>query len=122
SGGCTGTSTTCNLTMDADKSVTATFAGNKTLSLTLTGGNGTDSVTFTPPGTSCTATCGKTYAPGTSVALTATPDTNEVFTGWSGDCSGTSTCNLTMDANKSVTATFAAKKTLSLTVTGNGTD
>ena len=29
------------------------------------------------------------------------------FSGWSGDCTGTSTtCDLTMDANKSVTATF----------------
>ena len=49
----------------------------------------------------------KFYIPGTVVALTATPDSLAEFVGWSGDVSGTDLiANVTMDANKSVTATF----------------
>jgi hypothetical protein len=40
------------------------------------------------------------------VTLTATADTGSAFAGWSGDCSGTGDCVLTVDAAKSVTATF----------------
>jgi len=48
------------------------------------------------------------YAPGTQVQLTATPDPNWFFAGWSGDLTGaTSPVTLTMDANKVVTATFS---------------
>ena len=71
-----------------------------TLSISKTGtGNGT--VSANPSGPSYTA--------GTSVTLTASPDSNSTFTGWSGACAGTqSTCTLTMTASKSVTATFTA--------------
>jgi uncharacterized repeat protein (TIGR02543 family) len=46
-----------------------------------------------------------------TVILTATPSTGYTFAGWTGDCSscGTSTtCNITMDANKSCSANFTA--------------
>ena len=47
------------------------------------------------------------YLAGTVVTLTATAQPNWVFSGWSGDASGTANpLPLTMDANKSVTATF----------------
>ena len=48
------------------------------------------------------------------VSLTATPDANSVFAGWSGACAGMGTCTVTMDAVKAVTATFnrAAPPTL----------
>jgi hypothetical protein len=42
------------------------------------------------------------------VTLTATPDAGFSFSGWSGACSGTGTCSLTMSTAQSVTATFAA--------------
>jgi uncharacterized repeat protein (TIGR02543 family) len=42
------------------------------------------------------------------VTITATADPGFSFTGWSGDCTGTDPCDLTMDADKSVTATFEA--------------
>jgi vibriolysin len=41
------------------------------------------------------------------VALTATPDPGSLFAGWSGDCSGTGSCQVTMSQARSVTATFA---------------
>ena len=49
------------------------------------------------------------FCAGTSVTLTATPNPDSAFTGWSGDCTGTGPCDLTMDADKSVTAVFDLK-------------
>ncbi len=46
------------------------------------------------------------------VTLTAAPDPGSSFSGWSGACSGTSPCILTMDRAKSVTATFVPTETL----------
>jgi uncharacterized repeat protein (TIGR02543 family) len=40
------------------------------------------------------------------VTLTASADTGSTFTGWGGACSGTANCVVTMDAAKTVTATF----------------
>jgi endoglucanase len=40
------------------------------------------------------------------VTLTAAASTLSVFTGWSGACTGTGSCNVTMDQARSVTATF----------------
>ncbi len=49
-----------------------------------------------------------TYDFGTLVTLTATPGSGWAFTGWSGDASGsTNPLEVTIDAPKSVTATFA---------------
>jgi uncharacterized repeat protein (TIGR02543 family) len=40
------------------------------------------------------------------VVLTPEADAGWTFSGWSGDCSGSGACSVTMDADKSVTATF----------------
>ena len=65
-------------------------------------------------GIDCGSECSAAYDEGTIVKLTATPDEDElgevesVFTGWSGDCAGEAeTCQVTMDAAKEATATFA---------------
>jgi hypothetical protein len=44
--------------------------------------------------------------PGTNITLTAVPNTGSVFVGWSGACTGTGTCSIVMNANKSVSAGF----------------
>jgi hypothetical protein len=44
---------------------------------------------------------------GDIVTLTATPDIGSTFNGWSGACSGFGTCQVIMDAAKSVTAMFS---------------
>jgi uncharacterized repeat protein (TIGR02543 family) len=50
------------------------------------------------------------YAAGTVVTLTVSPAAGYVFTGWSGALSGTKNpATVTMDADKSVTASFAAR-------------
>ena len=103
-GGCSGTGV-CMVTMDAATSVTADFTLRRTLTVSKSG-NGTGSVTSSPAGISCGATCSATYDGGTVVNLTATPAATSSFAGWSGACSGTGACMVTMDAARSVTATF----------------
>jgi len=68
---------------------------------------------------------GGVYNAGTVVTLTATPSTGFQFSGWSGDLSGsTNPATLTMNANKTVTATFTplppTKRTLTLNQVGSG--
>jgi len=57
----------------------------------------------------------RTFPRNTSVTLTApTQHAGATFSGWAGDCAGAGmspTCTLTMNANKSVTATFASAPT-----------
>jgi len=68
---------------------------------------GTGNGTVTGPGINCGSDCQETYPSGTSVTLTATAASGSTFAGWSG-CDSTSgnQCNLTMNANRTVTATF----------------
>src|ERR1043165_7760453 len=105
--GCDSTSgNTCNVTMGAARSVTATFNSTQRVLSVSRAGTGTGTVTISPAGINCGATCSSIYTDGAVVTLTATPDATAAFAGWSGDCTGTGPCTVTMDANKSVTATF----------------
>jgi uncharacterized repeat protein (TIGR02543 family) len=53
---------------------------------------------------------GGVYTGGTVVTVTANPNSGYSFSGWSGDLSGSvSPTNLTMNANKSVTANFSVQ-------------
>jgi hypothetical protein len=70
-------------------------------------GTGGGFVASSPAGIACPTICGATFKSGTVVTLTATPDAGSNFVGWSGACTGTGTCTLTMNAAQSVTATFA---------------
>ena len=107
SGDCAGTNPVCNLTLSANRSATAAFECPRALSVAVVGDG---SVADTTPGgtIACPGDCAESYAYGTSVSLAATPTPPAVFSGWSGDCSGTGACNLTLSAAHSVTATFGA--------------
>ncbi len=93
----------------------------QTLTVTLAG-NGTGNVSSSPAGIDCGTTCSAAFAPGTSVVLTATPDANMTFDGWSGGgCSGTTPCTVSITAATTVTATFSLQKIkLTITPKGNG--
>jgi subtilisin family serine protease len=76
-------------------------------SLTITrSGGGAGSVTSTPAGIACGATCSHTFTFGTSVTLVASAQAGSQFRHWSGACSGTGQCAVTMGADQQVTATF----------------
>ena len=65
--------------------------------------------TVSDTGINCGVDCTEDYTSGTLVTLTADPDSGSTFTGWSGDalgCGASLTCDLIMDSNKGVTATF----------------
>ena len=79
--------------------------------LTLTfAGNGSGTVTSSPPGLSCAspAPCLAQVVSGTAVTLTAAPTGTSAFGSWSGCDSpnNTNPCTFTMTANRTVTATF----------------
>lgn len=69
-------------------------------------GTGSGIVKSTPEGISCGTDCSETYQQGQGVILVAAPDAGAVFEGWSGACSGTGACLMTMDSDKTVTAQF----------------
>jgi hypothetical protein len=97
-------------------SVTVTPAGVPTFVLTVSRqGAGSGTVTSSPAGIACGGTCTASYPQGTMVSLSATPDAGSTFGGWSGACSGTGACTVTMDAAQSVAALFNAG-TFTLTV------
>ncbi|MCX6591593.1 MAG: hypothetical protein NTZ56_08720 [Acidobacteria bacterium] len=102
---CAGTQLTCTVTMDAAKIVTANFTGGVApvpptsykLILKTAGGKGTIA----------SNRAGSSFAAGTVVQLTATPDAGFTFTGWSGACIGNApACSVTIRADTSVTANF----------------
>jgi len=108
SGGCTGTST-CTVTLSAATTVSASFTTGLGLTVTEAGG-GTGTVTSTPAGINCskstTAVCSANFAPNTVVTLSETPATGSTFASWSGACTGTAACSVTLTAVSAVTATF----------------
>jgi YD repeat-containing protein len=79
-------------------------------------GPGSGIVTSLDGGISCGAICSKVYDGGTSVELSASPDSGFAFQGWSGGgCSGTGDCILTMSLDTTVTATFSLAPDLEVT-------
>jgi hypothetical protein len=69
-------------------------------------GTGTGTITSSPAGITCGSDCSESYTTVTAVTLTATADAGSTFTGWSGACTGTGTCQVTVDAAQRVMATF----------------
>jgi uncharacterized repeat protein (TIGR02543 family) len=101
SGSATGSANPLTVTMSTSKTITATFAAvppQYTLAVNTTG-NGT--VAKNPNQA--------TYTSGSVVTLTASPAAGNSFSGWSGSATGSSNpLSVTMSANKTITATFAA--------------
>jgi hypothetical protein len=90
--------------MNASKSVTAMFVSKPLLTVTT---SGTGTVTSNPAGINCPADCSEHYDTGT-VTLTANPGADSTFAGWTGcdvvEADGS--CTMTMNGDRSVTATF----------------
>ena len=100
SGDATGTNPTTSITMDSDKSVTASFVQDHYVLSVTSVGNG--AVTRLPDQ--------PTYLYGDAVDLTAVPGPNWTFSGWSGDAAGSANpITIVMNGNKAVTASFTAR-------------
>ena len=84
------------------------FITQNTLTATLNG-TGDGSVSSVTPGVSfaCTdAVCSADFDYNTNLTLSATPGAGSLFSTWAGACTGSGTCALTLNSDKSVTATF----------------
>ena len=84
-------------------------------------GTGSGTIASTPSGINCGVDCSETFLQNTVVTLTATPGVSSTFAGWSGACSGSGACIVTMTATTQVTATFNLKVyLLTAGLAGNG--
>jgi hypothetical protein len=120
-GGCQGTGG-CKLTLSGDRTVTATFKAAEADTATLgidPPVNGT--VTSDTGGIACPQACEATLVRGTPVTLTAVANKGFLFGGWGEDCTGSGPCNVTLDADRRVTASFVAPVTVTVSVVGDGT-
>lgn len=90
------------------------------LTVTIDGGGA-----VTGSGVSClgAGTCSYSFPNGTVLSLSASPASGYTFSGWSGACTGTATCQVTMTGTETVTATFTQipQETLTVNIIGNGT-
>ncbi|OHA17483.1 MAG: hypothetical protein A3G52_04585 [Candidatus Taylorbacteria bacterium RIFCSPLOWO2_12_FULL_43_20] len=74
--------------------------------------NKTGNGTVNGSGVSCTLSiCNTTHNEGTSLTLTSSPSSGYSFSGWSGACSGTGSCGLTMNSDKTVNVVFTKNPT-----------
>ncbi len=127
--GCSGSS--CSFSITTDTTITATFVKTHTVTVTIAGA-GTGVVGSAPQGISCSSggngTCTFAFPDSDtgsgSVVLSANhidSPARSMFTGWSGDCTGTGACTLDMSSDHAVTATFAVAYQISVGVSGDGT-
>jgi len=103
---------------DTDNHRIQKFRPFSTLTVTKAG-TGQGTVSSSPSGISCGSTCSALYNDGTQVTLTALADAGSTFSGWSGACTGTGTCVLTLYSPQNVTATFKASTTTTVTSNNN---
>ena len=74
--------------------------------LTVTkSGTGTGTVTSAPDGISCGSSCTSIFTTD-AILLSAVPAVGTLFSGWSGGCTGTDGCAVTLSADMSVNAKF----------------
>lgn len=117
----------CSVTLNANRSVTATFQALRTLGVGGAG-SGVGGVNSAPSGIACTLNagapagdCSEVFVDGTLVTLTASAAASSQFTAWSGcDSVAGAGCTVTMTANRSVVATFTALRTLTVSGAGAG--
>jgi hypothetical protein len=123
-GSCGGTlsgTTYTTLPMTASCTVEAVFTAAAQWSVIVTlSGTGAGGVYSTPSGIACLlGSCSALFSDATAATLTAVPDENSTFGGWSGACTnGAGPCELALTSDKGVTAEFTAAPNAKVGVTG----
>ena len=116
SGDASGSNNPITITMDGNKTITATFGEIPIMYTLTTDTDGFGSIELDPPG--------GVYPEGTPVTLTAIPADGWQFDGWVGDVSGSDNpITIIMDRNKTVIALFTwipQNYTLTVSVQGTG--
>ena len=106
-GACSGTDP-CVVPMNAASAVNAVFETASSGYLLGVSVVGDGRITSSSGGIDCGTVCSATYAVGSTVTLTATAGSGSQFKGWTGACSGTGGCTVTLSQAVSVGAAFAA--------------
>jgi hypothetical protein len=83
-------------------------------------GLGQGTVTSNLSGIDCGVMCVGVFSSRTRITLTATAEPGNVFTGWSGACSGLGNCQLTLNASTSAVAHFEPAAQVVVNGVGNG--
>jgi uncharacterized repeat protein (TIGR01451 family) len=118
--------TTSNLTDpdNSNNSATQTSTVVPVYTLTVTkSGTGTGTITSDAGvngSINCGTTCSATFPSGTTVNVSANPDSNSLLAAWSNTCPTNGGCYVTISANTSLNATFVLGVTLNVAVSGNG--
>ena len=124
-GDCNGSQNPLTVTMNEEKTCTANFDERINFALTLKlAGDGTGTINSNNGDNNfdCQADCISTYYEGTTITLTATPETGATFTGWTGDCTSTEPeTTVTVAQATTCTATFINQPPATLTITKEGT-
>jgi hypothetical protein len=142
-GGCSGAASSCTVNLASAASVTASFTKKPVLTVNITvdpdhqgtlspiathtvlmnTGGATSSCVHRcdSQGVSCTVTCKRGFVPGAQVSMTAVNSTRGYsFIGWSGDCAGNGACNVTMNADRTVTGSYKINGHVNVTLPSNG--
>jgi len=117
----------CELRMTGPASVTARFTRQRLLTVTASGGGNGLIVSF-PVGIRCEVVngarsasgCAARFPEGTAVSLSVTADAATTFTGWSGACTGSGACQLSLAQDATVNAALTAWPRLTVTGGDNG--
>ena len=128
-GGCSGAASVCEVPLNDDATVTATFVVATKDKLTIaTGGSGTGKVECEANASGHFEACASEYPEGTKLTLEGVAEAGSTFAGFSGGsgsasaCSGTGNCTFTLSEASSLTATFnvAPKDKLTISTGGSG--
>jgi hypothetical protein len=104
SGACSGSSTTCSVSMTQAQSVAATFGAAPVRLTASVGGRGR--VVTTPSGIACPGACAHAFPSGKTVVFTAKPAKGWKLSRWTGACTGHGRCAVAAINARSVRAVF----------------
>ena len=112
----------CGSGRSADGGSTQQGGQKFTLSIAMAG-SGKGSVRLADGTVACPGTCSAVGVAGSPIRLEAVADAGSHFLGWSGACSGSASCEVSLARDSSVTATFdksAGKPRLIVAINGSG--